>query len=74
MLDAVQRHMSCSLAASCRNNMNHSVFKKFFTLARTEILTPTVFRIILEASKIARALFVIKLYTWKGLVCLVITL
>jgi hypothetical protein len=51
--------------------MHHNVimFIKLFTFA--EILTHCVFRILPEASKIAKDLFVIKLYTCKGLVCLV---
>jgi hypothetical protein len=44
-------------------NAHYNIFKKFFTFKRTEILTHCVFRILLEASKIATDLFVIKLST-----------
>jgi len=41
------------------------------TFGRREILTHSVVRILLETSKTATKLFVIKLSTCKGLVCLV---
>jgi len=45
------------------------MFLKIFTITKTEILAHRVLRILLQASKIARDLFVIKLSPCKGLVC-----
>jgi hypothetical protein len=42
------------------------MFLKFFHICREEILTHCMFRILLEASKIAKDLFVIKLCICKG--------
>jgi hypothetical protein len=63
---------SCVTFSSCTMQLFIQCYdiKNFFTFARTEILMHCVFRIILEASKILRDSFVIKLSTCKGLVYL----
>jgi len=64
-----RKSMSHSTLADGRNKHDYPVIFSFI-FAKIELLAQCISRILPEASKIARDLFLIKLSTSEGLVCL----